>query len=273
MKITAVGVQKGGVGKTMMAYNLAAILAETEKVLVIDIDPQCNLSNNIGLDVSQKNNFSSRDIFEDENVDPSLLVVEHPIEQLPNMDVMASNIFMFETELTVINKTGRERILLNYIEDNIEFFRKYDHIIIDTNPSMSILNQNAFLAADSIILIAEADDNSRIGIDLFIYLWRKIRKNLRKEDNVKALIINKGDLKTTATKDIWAYCQKDEALSSLLVPQLIRAKAVYAKAVSARLPLSLYNGPEVSYSDRISAKEGADEIRAAVQHLKERGVF
>ena len=269
MKITSIGVQKGGVGKTTLAFNLACVLAESEKVLAIDIDPQCNLSNNFGIDVSQKEAYSSRDIFEETETNPDYLVVKQPISALPNLDVIPSNIHMFETDLTVINKAGRERILLNYIEDNEAFFKQYDQIIIDTNPSMSVLNQNGFLASDSIIMVAEADDNSLIGIELFMHLWGEIAKKLRKKNNIRGLIINKGDLRASLTQEMWDYCMNDDDLHPILVPQLIRVKEVYKKANKAKLPVTLYG----TAKDKASATEAALEIRTAVSILKERGVF
>lgn len=263
MKITAIGTLKGGVGKTAMTFNLAGALAEKEKVLLIDIDPQCNLSNNVGVDVTEQNVFSCRDIFETPGVKPRDLIVQHPILDLPNLDIIPSNIMLTATELHIGSRAARERILLNYIEDHKNFFKKYDHILIDTNPSIGIVNQNAFLAADSIILVTDVDDNSRMGLHLFMYLWEEIRRDLRKANNVKALILNKADMRTSLTDAIYEYCKDDEELGELLVPQPIRAKVAYARAALARTPVTKYKGGE----------EAAEEIYKVVEVLKERGVF
>lgn len=271
MNITAIGTQKGGTGKTTMTFNLAGVLAENKRVLCIDMDPQCNLSNNLGIDITIKNSFSSRDIFENSEEDPNNLVVYHPVEQLPNLDIIPSNIYMFETELVIINRAARERILVNYIEDNLDFFKQYDHILIDTNPSMSILNQNAFLAADSLILVTDADDNSKVGLELFMHLWGRIRRDLRKPDNVKALILNRAKLDTNTTRDILDYFHKHDELGPLLIPQIIRAKEVYKNAAANRVPINM-----LKPSDKAKKKdilEASGEIRKAVEYLVERGIF
>ena len=263
MKIIAVGTLKGGTGKTTMTFNLAGALAEKGKVLLIDIDPQCNLTNNMGVVVTDQKFYSCINIFESTNNDPQKLVIRNPIRSLPNLDIIPSSIYLVATEIKISSKAARERILKNYIEDNSDFFEQYDYILIDTNPSMNIINQNAFLAADSIILVADADDNSRLGVHAFTYLWGEIRRDLRKEDNVKALILNKADVRTTLTKDIYEYYQDDEELSGILVPQTIRPKVAYARAALARVPVTVYK----------DGADAAEEIRNVVNILTERGVF
>ena len=263
MKITVVATLKGGVGKTMMAFNLAGALAEKKKVLLIDVDPQCNLTNNTGVAVTDDNYFSCIDIFESSVQPPEQLIIKSPIPELPNLDIIPSHIYLVATEIKISSKAARERILINYIEDHQKFFKQYDHIIIDTNPSMNIVNQNAFLAADSIILVTDVDDNSRLGLHAFMYLWGEIRKDLRKKDNIKALIINKADVRTNLTSSMLNYCRTDEELSSILVEQMVRPAANYTYAAAARVPITKFKGGEKS----------AEEIYNVVDILTERGVF
>lgn len=263
MKVIAVGTLKGGTGKTTVTYNMAGVLAEEHKVLLIDIDPQCNLTNNTGVMVTSQQMASCINIFEPPVLAPEDLIVPGPISELPNLDIIPSSIYLVATEVKISSKAARERILLNYIEDNKKFFKKYDYIIIDTNPSMNIINQNAFLAADSVVLVTDVDDNSRLGVHAFMYLWGEIRNDLRKKNNVKALIINNADVRTNLTDNMLEYCQTDDELSQILVPQIIREKVVYRKAALERVPVNKYKGGE----------DAAEEIRAVVESLKEKGVF
>lgn len=263
MKIVAVGTLKGGTGKTTMTFNMAGALALDHRVLLIDVDPQCNLSNNTGVDITYEDAYSSIDIFENPKVNPSDLIITQPIDRLPNLDIIPSNIRLIETELRIGNRTARERILSNYIEDNRRFFERYDYILMDTNPSMGIVNQNAFLAADDIILVTDVDDNSRIGLHLFMYLWGGICRDLRKQNNISALIINKADVRTRLTWQIREYCESDEELSPILLKHPVRSKVAFAHAALQRLPVVVCEGCEVA----------AEQIMGVVNELKEREVF
>ena len=272
MKVIAIGTLKGGTGKTTMTFNMLGTLAERGKVLAIDIDPQCNLSNNIGIDISEDEVYSCLDIFESTNVKPELLVVEAPIAQIPNLDIIPSSIRLVATELRIGGRAGRERILQNYLEDHSEFFSKYDYILIDTNPSMGIVNQNAFLAADSIVLVTDVDENSRVGLKLFIDLWDAIRHDLRKADNVKAIVLNRGAIRNKLTSSIYDYLENSEKLARLFVPRFVRAKAVYPNAAIAKLPMNVYQNV-CPYGERESAKEAAHELEEVVDYLTVKGVF
>lgn len=263
MKVIAIGTLKGGTGKTTMAFNLSGVLAEDSKVLMVDVDPQCNLSNNAGINIAMSNTFSSRELFADPPYPPEKLIVKHPIAALPNLDVIPSNIYLIETENSMINQPARESRMENYIETYRAELEEYDYVIIDTNPSMGLINQNAFLAADSILLISDVDNNSRIGVELFMFLWKKIARALKKENNIKALILNRADVRTTLTGDIWEYYKDEEDLKNLLVEPPIKDRIAFRRSALKKVPINLY--PQ--------GKESAAEMRKLVQSLKERGVF
>lgn len=265
MKKIAVGTLKGGTGKTSIAFNMAGELALKNKVLLIDMDPQCNLSNNAGVDISQQDIYSTKDIFENDGREysPEKLIIKEPVPELPNMDIIPGHILLTATELRIGAKAARERILEYYFEDYAEYFAKYDYIIMDTNPSMGVVNQNAFCAADSIILVTDIDDNSRIGLQLFIYLWEEVRKALRKEDNIKALVVNKVDVRTNLTSALMDYFREDEELSKILVKQPVKSRVAFQYAALEKVPVCLYK----------NGQESAEEIRNIVKELKKRGIL
>lgn len=265
MKIIAVGTLKGGVGKTTLTFNLAGVLALEKRVLLIDVDPQCNLSNNIGIDITRQDVWTAKDIFEGHKPNPNDLIIKQPLEMLPNLDVISSNIGLVATELKIGGRTARERILSNYISDNRAFFEQYDYILIDTNPSMNMINQNAFLAADSIILVSDDDDNSRLGLELFISLWESIRDDLRKEDNVKALIINNVDSRNSMGSEMFDYCSNDEDLGKILVKTMISERVIFPKAARARVPICVLG--------RRGVGKAYTELHSVCEELFERGVF
>lgn len=216
MKIIAIGTLKGGVGKSAVAYNLGCILAENKKVLLIDVDPQTNLSLNMGIDVTSKHLKTVKDIFES-NIKAKELIFKSPIESLSNIDIIPSNIVLTSTELRIVSVAGREQILKNFIYDNIKIFKEYDYIIIDTNPSMGIINQNAFFAADSIVLVSDISLNSIQGAELFIALWTDTRKQLRKENNIKALVLNNYDKRLKLSSELVEYCKENESIKDIIL--------------------------------------------------------
>ena len=239
MKIITVGTLKGGTGKTTTTFNLDGCIAEESKVLLIDCDPQANLSHDCGIDITNPSTSSIKSVF-DNYLGPEITVVKSPIPELPNLDILPSNIWLTETEMLLINRSGRERILENYITDNRAFFEQYDYIICDTNPSMSVINQNAFFVADSIVLVTDISENGLTGIELFEYLWEKVSKDLRKPNNIKAMILNNSDARTKLSEELLEYCQDDEDKKELLVLPVIPQAVKIKETSNENKPINVY---------------------------------
>lgn len=106
MKIVTMATLKGGSGKTMNTFNISGILAEDKKVLLIDVDPQCNLSSDVGIDVSDPDVNTVRDIFgnlPESQPAPEQIIFKSPIKGLPNLDIIPSSIMLFQTEMDMVN--------------------------------------------------------------------------------------------------------------------------------------------------------------------------
>ena len=270
MKVVAVGTLKGGTGKTTVLFNIAGVLAEENKVLVIDLDPQCNMSGSCVVNVARRDRRSSKDIFDqNEDFTPEQLVVKQPIEELPNLDLIPSHMLMTAVEFFMVNRAAREKVLENYISDYREWFEVYDYVLIDTNPSMGIVNQNAFNAADSIVLVTDVGEDGIMGVELFSYLWEGVRKQLRKPDNIKALVINNAVRRMNLTKELTEYCQDDEDLVGLLVDSLVYSKSIYKDARMSHKPVNVLEDKKKAGPIR----EATQDISNVVNALKERGVF
>lgn len=232
MKIVTMATLKGGSGKTMNTFNIAGILAETYKVLLIDVDPQCNLSANVGVDVSDPDLKTVRDIFgnlPENQPAPDQIIFRSPIQDLPNLDIIPSSIMLFDTEMNMVNATGRENFLKYYIDDYKDYLESnYDYILIDTNPSMSIININAFYIADKIVLSSDVSTNSISGAELFCSLWKNKRKPLRKKDNIAALIICNYDRRTNLGKNLVDYTSgasfSQDIIVNTVVPTTVKLK-------------------------------------------------
>lgn len=267
-KRIAFGTLKGGAAKTMNAFSIAGILAEKSKVLLIDMDPQCNLTANCGISITDRDAYSVRYIYENtpkNQPEPELLVVESPIEELPKLDVMPSSIVLFKTEKMIAQKSDKERILSRYMERYGEFFNKYDYIIFDTNPSMSTVNINTFVMADSIVLCTDTSDNGLMGAEIFCELWDEQREELGMEDdNIKALIIGNIDERSNFAKQLKEYAKKNEDYSAqeLVLNSVIHTTVKLKETEKEHKPINIL----------YPRHNACLEYREVVKELKKEGI-
>lgn len=264
MKIIAFGTLKGGTGKTTVAFNVGGILAETHKVLFIDIDPQANLSDNVGIDTTDQDGLTIRDVLHYPHTTRAEdVITKSPMEQLPNIDIIASHIKLTATELQLVSVAGRERILQKWIAKNHDVLKGYDYIIFDTNPSMGIVNQNAFMAADKIILVSDVSKKAIQGAQLFSYLWGEACENLDIDDKTSALIVNNCDKRIGLTKHIKEFYKDDEDFGSIVLEATIPSRVDIKNTETEYLPINVV----APTSDSCGA------FRAIVEELKERKVL
>lgn len=264
MKILAFGTLKGGTGKTTVAFNIGGILAEEHKVLFIDIDPQSNLSDNVGVDTTDQDGLSIRDVFNRPNTTRAEdVITKTPIWQLENLDIISSHIRLTATELQLVATSGRERILQKWINRNLDVLGHYDYIIFDTNPSMGIVNQNAFMAADKIILVSDVSKKAIQGAQLFSYLWGEVCENMDVEDKTSALILNNCDSRTKLTPYIKDYYSEDEDFAKIILDTMIPARVEIKKTEISYLPINL----------TAPTSDSCEVFRKVVDELKERKVL
>ena len=146
------------------------------------------------------------------------------------------------------------------------FFDQYDYILIDTNPSMSIVNQNAFLASDAILLVSDVSMNAIEGAQLFIALWEEARKRLRREDNIKGFIVNDFDSRNKLSADYLAYLRTSpdtEDLRPILFETVIPRNVRITESELAAVPISIYD----------LRSKGCDAIASLVDEMLARGVL
>ena len=264
MKVIAFGTLKGGTGKTTVAYNIGGILAEEHKVLFIDVDPQSNLSDNSGVDTANQDGVTIRDVFDSPTkIKAEDVITLAPMWQLENLDIISSHIRLTATELQLVSVAAREKILSKWIERNREVLEKYDYIILDTNPSMGVVNQNAFMAADSIILVSDVSKKAIQGAQLFAYLWGEICESMDIEDNTKALILNNCDKRIGLTESIKEYYRDDEDFGKILLQNVIPARVDVKNTEVQYLPINL-TAPN---------SDACEAFRSVISELREREVL
>lgn len=265
MKCVAFGTLKGGTGKTTVAHNVGCIVAEEKRVLFVDFDPQSNLSDIVGIDTTDQAQKTIRDVFEQPNeMAPEDVIKSAPMWQLPNLDIIPSHIKLTETEMTIFGQAGREKIFSKWIKAHRKFFEEhYDYIILDTNPSMGVINQNAFLSADEIILVSDVSKKAIQGAQLFSYLWGVVCERMEIEDHTSALILNNCDKRISNTRDIKEYYEDNEEFSDLILTNTIPSRVHIKNTETQYLPINITQ----PNSDICEA------FRAVVSELRERKVL
>jgi chromosome partitioning protein len=196
-KIIAITNQKGGVGKTTTAINLASCIAIAERsTLLIDMDPQANATSGVGVNPEDNENTSYEVLVGD--VEASQAVIKTAV---PNLDLIPSHIRLVGAEVELVSKSAREYKLKHALGALKE---KYDYIFIDCPPSLSLLTLNALTAADSVLIPIQCEYYALEGLSQLLNTIHLVQKNLNKSLQIEGVALTMYDNRLNLSNQVAA---------------------------------------------------------------------
>ena len=230
--IYAITNQKGGVGKTTTSVNLAAALAATHReVLLIDLDPQGNTTMGSGVDKSELE-WSVYDVLMDPSViNEALINVESA-----GYHLLGSNVNLTGAELELIELDQREYRLKQALE---QLAGRFDYVIIDCPPSLSLLTINGLVAADGVIIPMQCEYYALEGLTALVSTISRITGNLNPGLEIAGIIRTMYDPRNSLTRDVSA--QLEEYFGGKVYRTLVPRNIRLAEAPSYGLPAMYYD--------------------------------
>ena len=199
-KVIAICNQKGGVSKTTTTANLGVGLVRAgKKVLVIDADPQGNLSQSLGIKNPDELEVVLPSIMEQIIMDKEVDVTKGIIHHKEGLDLMPCNIDLSGVDISLVNAMSREFVLKTYVESIREF---YDYILIDCMPSLGMITVNSLTASDSVLIPVQAAYLPVKGMEQLITTICRVKKHLNSEIKFEGILISMLNARTNYAKDI-----------------------------------------------------------------------